>query len=45
MKLTLQEAREHYYRRRQESNIGRILWLVGVPFPFLLILFLIRRFV
>jgi hypothetical protein len=43
MKLALQQARERYHRKGQEGKVGWILlWLLGVPIPVLLILFLIR---
>ena len=43
MKLTLQQARESYYRKDQQGKVGWIvLWLLGIPLPILLILFLLR---
>ena len=43
MEVELQKARESYFRKRKEGKVGWILlWLLGIPIPVLLILFLLR---
>ena len=39
----IETARKIYFRKKQEGKVGWILlWLLGIPIPVLLLLFLVR---